>query len=169
MERDLIEGYKPTMHKLYFDTSVWLAYLRGDNEFYHREAILWFDLARKGRSLVVSKIVDYEIKLVFPGLLFEYKKLKNSLVGDGICSEIKITHKDKMSPMDFMGSEIFDSNLKNEEADIFHICLIGNNSLCGVSADFTHWPSIANVLGAKCAKITDIYDEDMLRSLNVIH
>jgi len=119
--------------KYYFDTSVWLAYLN-KSEFYHEEAVLWFEKIRKERhELYTSDLVDEEMK--------EKPSFKEYSVISGRLYAPSIIKKE-----DRERARMLSRKCRLPFKDIAHILHAKRNNFIAVSADITHWPEIAKLL-----------------------
>jgi predicted nucleic acid-binding protein len=124
--------------KYYFDTSVWLAYFN-EKEFYHKEALLWFEKIRKeGHELYVSDLISKEMRNKPP--FKEYLAVSGKLCTHSIIDKEDIEYARMLS-------ERYDL----PSADIKHILHAKRNGFIAVSADITHWPKIARLLGFQSA------------------
>jgi len=130
--------------KYYFDTSVWLAYLN-KGEFFHKEAILWFEKIRKeGHELYVSDLVDHEMR--------DKPQFKEYLdFSRKICKFSEITKED-----DLLADELSKETDFHPD-DIRHILHTKRNGFIAVTADYNHWPTIARIVDYWILLITSIY------------
>ena len=124
--------------RYYFDTSVWMAYL-DKKEFYHEEAVLWFNKIRKeGHELYVSDLIGKEMKGKPP--FKEYSTISRRL-----CMHPIIDKEDTER------ARMLSKRYGFPSADIAHILHAKRNNLIAVSADITHWPKIARLLDFQSA------------------
>lgn len=117
--------------KYYFDTSVWIAYLNRD-EFYHKEAVLWFDKV-KGQELYISDLVDKEMGTK-PSLK-EYSAISGKLCLRSIIEK-----------EDYRLARMLSRNYCLSYKDIAHVLHAKRNNFIAVSSDINHWPKIARLL-----------------------
>jgi predicted nucleic acid-binding protein len=130
--------------RYYFDTSVWIAYLNKD-EFFHKEAEMWFEKIRKEKhELYVSDVVDHEMR--------DKPQFKEYLgISRKFCKFSEAAKEDNALAIELSKETSFHPD------DIRHILHAKRNNFIAVSADYNHWPTIAKIAGYWVMMITWIY------------
>ena len=120
--------------KYYFDTSVWIAYFDKE-EFYHKEAVLWFEkIVKETHELYVSDLVDEEM-----GERSSFKDYP--AMSRRLCIHSTVEREDREY------ARILSRKYRLPFKDIVHILHAKRNNFIAVSADITHWPKIARIIG----------------------
>jgi predicted nucleic acid-binding protein len=140
------------MEKYYFDTSVWLAYLLG-NEQYSPEAKKWFEkITNSDAMLVSSEPITFEIKSARPETYGRYLVVCKELSSLGKLKFVEVSEEDERLAHNYSKMGGFGYG------DVLHMRVAKRNELHAVSADIRHWPKIARML--------EVYDFSFVTDIN---
>ncbi len=135
------------MDKYYFDTSVWIAYF-DEKEFYHKEAVKWFEKVKEG-IIIASDIVDREIQKKKPEF---YSRFLNMF---DILSNIRFANA---SEEDKKTADEYSKTTEFAFGDLLHLLIVRRYDFIPVSADIHHWPKIARMF--------EIYNLNYITDIN---
>ncbi|MFH0986928.1 MAG: PIN domain-containing protein [Candidatus Micrarchaeota archaeon] len=137
--------------KYYFDTSIWIARLC-PGEFYHDEAVKWFEKAEEENAvIVVSDVIIKEIRGKGEKIEFLFETLCLKLSNSKKVEFVETNQSDEKHAYEIS------ENCGFPKKDTVHILTAKRHGLIAVTADITHWPKIAREVGYSVIYVTEVF------------